>query len=124
MADKMTNVKALSYVLDTFGDELPTEVKTKIEAIKAQTAKKNSSASKADEARAKAKASKGEEILAEMNPTKGYRVKDMLAEFPCLAVDRTTWNSSMVTSILRNLVEAGKLVNEKVKGESYYKLAE
>lgn len=124
MADKMTNVKALSYVLDTFGDELPEDVKTKIEAIKAQTAKKNSGTSKADVARAKAKASKGEEILAEMNPTKGYRVKDMIAELPCLAVDRTVWNSSMVTSILRNLVEAGRLTNEKIKGESYYKLAE
>ena len=122
MANKMTNVKALSYVLDTFGDELPAEVKAKIEAIKAQTEKKNSSASKADVARAKAKLAKGEEILAEMRTDKSYRVKDMLAEFPCLAVDRTTWNSSMVTSILRHLVEAGKLVNEKVKGESYYKL--
>lgn len=124
MADKMTNVKALSYVLDTFGEELPADVKAKIEAIKAQTAKKNASASKADEARAKAKLAKGEEILAEMRTDKSYRVKDMIAELPCLAVDRTVWNSSMVTSVLRNLVESGKLVNEKIKGDSYYKLAE
>ena len=67
---------------------------------------------------------KGEEILAEMELHRGYRVKDMFAELPCLAVDRTVWNSSMVTSVLRGLVEEGKLTRTEIKGEWFYKLAE
>ena len=74
--------------------------------------------------RAKAKFSKGKEILAEMELHRGYRVKDMIAELPCLAVDRTVWNSSMVTSVLCRLVGEGKLTRTEIKGERWYKLPE
>lgn len=41
--EKMTNVKAIEYVVATYGEELPTEVAEKLEKIKASFEKKSAS---------------------------------------------------------------------------------
>ena len=75
--EKITNVKALAYVLAHA--DLPEEVKAKIENMKAQFEKKNS-AEKKPTANQVANQALVENILAEMEEGKLYTITDMMKE--------------------------------------------
>ena len=80
--EKMTNVKALAYVLAHA--DLPTDVKEKVEKMKAQFEKKNS-AEKKPTANQVANKAIVEGILAEMEEGKLYTITDMIKALPSCA---------------------------------------
>lgn len=80
--EKMTNVKALAYVLAHA--DLPEEVKAKVENMKAQFEKKNS-AEKKPTANQVANKAITEGILAEMEVGVLYTITDMIKKLPSCA---------------------------------------
>lgn len=77
--EKMTNVKALAYVLAHA--DLPEDVKAKVEDMKAQFEKKNSSGKKPTANQAANDALK-EAILSEMESGRLYTISEMMKELP------------------------------------------
>ena len=80
--EKMTNVKALNYVLANC--ELTAEVREKVEKMKAQFEKKNS-AEKKPTANQVANKAIVDGILAEMEEGKLYTITDMIKSLPSCA---------------------------------------
>lgn len=80
--EKMTNVKALAYVLANA--DLPEDVKAKVENMKAQFEKKNS-AEKKPTANQVANKAITEGILAEMEAGVLYTITDMIKKLPSCA---------------------------------------
>ncbi len=95
--EKMTNVKALAYVLANA--ELPADVKAKVEKMKEQFEKKNSAEKKPT---ANQVANKGiqEAILEGMTEGKLYTITDMIKEIPACA-DLT---NQKVSALIRPLI--------------------
>ena len=116
--EKMTNVKALEYVLSHC--ELTDEVKDKIAKIKASYEKKSStSGEKKPTANQVANEALKEAIYAEMEDNTIYRVGDMLKAFTCLA----GLSAPKVTALMTQLKDAGKVVRTEDKGKAFYSKA-
>lgn len=107
--EKMTNVKALNYVLANC--ELTDEVREKVEKMKAQFEKKNS-AEKKPTANQVANQAIVEGILAEMEEGKLYTITDMMKELPSCADHSNQKLSALVRQMLGVSVER---VEEKRK---------
>ena len=113
--DKMTNVKALDYVLENC--ELTEEVAEKIGKIKASYEKKSSTTGeRKPTATQVANEALKEAIVAEMEDGKAYRISDMLKEFECLA----GLTSSKATYLMTKLKEESKVVRSEDKGKAFY----
>lgn len=111
--EKMTNVKALAYVLANV--ELPAEVKAKVENMKAQFEKKNS-AEKKPTANQVANQAIVEGILAEMEVGTLYTITDMIKKLPSCA-DLT---NQKVSALIKPLIGISiERVEEKRK--AYFK---
>ena len=111
--EKMTNVKALAYVLANV--ELPAEVKAKVENMKAQFEKKNS-AEKKPTANQVANQAIVEGILAEMEEGVLYTITDMIKKLPSCA-DLT---NQKVSALIKPLIGISiERVEEKRK--AYFK---
>lgn len=95
--EKITNVKALAYVLENC--DLTNEVREKIEKMKAQFEKKNSAEKKPT---ANQVANKGiqDAILEGMQNGKLYTITDMIKEIPACA-DLT---NQKVSALIRPLI--------------------
>ena len=95
--EKITNVKALAYVLENC--DLTDEVREKVEKMKAQFEKKNSAEKKPT---ANQVANKGiqEAILEGMENGKLYTITDMIKEIPACA-DLT---NQKVSALIRPLI--------------------
>lgn len=95
--EKITNVKALAYVLENC--DLTNEVREKIEKMKAQFEKKNSAEKKPT---ANQIANKGiqDAILEGMQNGKLYTITDMIKEIPACA----TLTNQKVSAIVRAMV--------------------
>lgn len=95
--EKITNVKALAYVLENC--DLADEVREKIEKMKAQFEKKNSAEKKPT---ANQVANKGiqDAILESMQNGKLYTITDMIKEIPACA-DLT---NQKVSALIRPLI--------------------
>lgn len=100
--EKMTNVKALSYVLANC--ELTEEVRAKVENMKAQFEKKNSSEKKPT-ANQVANDTLKEAILSEMEEGKLYTISDMMKELPSCADHSNQKLSAIVRQMLGVSVE-------------------
>lgn len=108
--EKMTNVKALSYVLANC--ELTEEVRAKVENMKAQFEKKNS-AEKKPTANQVANEGIKEAILSAMEEGKLYSITDLIKEVPVCADLTNQKVSALVKQMISdNLVER---VEEKRK---------
>ena len=108
--EKMTNVKALSYVLANC--ELTDEVREKVEKMKAQFEKKNS-AEKKPTANQVANEGIKEAILSSMESGKLYSITDLIKEVPACADLTNQKVSALVKQMISdNLVER---VEEKRK---------
>ena len=112
--EKMTNVKALQYVLENC--ELTEEVADKIAKIKASYEKKSSTGEKKPTATQVANETLKEAILAEMADNTIYRVGEMLKAFTCLA----GLSAPKVTALMTQLKDAGKVVRTEEKGKAFY----
>ena len=95
--EKLTNVKALNYVLENAN--LPEDVKAKIEKMKEQFEKKNSSEKKPT---ANQVANKGIQsaILESMESGKLYTITDMIKEIPACA----ELTNQKVSALIRPLI--------------------
>ena len=119
MATKMTNKNALTYVLDTFGADLPADVAEKLTGMITQLDKK-SGAERKPTARQVENAKVKEDILSKMEDNVLYTVGDMLKTFT-LGEDMT---SQRLTAILSQMVEAGTVTKSKEKGKSLFSKAD
>ena len=75
---KMTQAKAIEFVLATYGEALPADVKGKIEEIGKALVKK-ANAPRAQSAEVKENAKLRKAILDNMEEGKAYRINDLIA---------------------------------------------
>ena len=107
--EKMTNVKALAYVLANA--DLPEDVKAKVENMKAQFEKKNS-AEKKPTANQVANDTLKEAILSEMESGRLYTISEMMKELPSCKDHSNQKLSAIVRQMLGVSIER---VEEKRK---------
>lgn len=114
--EKMTYVKALKIAIATVDNE---EVKTKLTALQASIAKKNSAERKPT---ATQKANAGFKIAIEngMELGKKYTITDLMKNISELA----DLSNQKVSAIVRQMVENGTVVREEIKRKAYFSLAE
>ena len=115
--EKITNVKALSYILTNC--ELPEEVKAKVEAMKASyekkaTAERKPTPTQTENANFKA------DILAFLADGNKYTVSDMMKGIPSIA----ELSNQRVSAIVRQLTLTGEVQRIEDKRKAYFKLAE
>ena len=115
--EKITNVKALSYILTNC--ELPEEVKAKVEAMKASyekkaTAERKPTPTQTENANFKAS------ILAVLADGNQYTVTDLMKAVPELA----DLSNQRVSAIVRQLTLTGEVQRIEDKRKAYFKLAE
>ena len=114
--EKMTNAKALQFVLDNM-DGLPSDVREKIENIHASYMKKSSSVS-AKPTKAQLEMQKNMEMVLDlMEPNKLYQCKDIVKLTDLSSTQR-------VSPIMNKLVEQGAVKKLTEKGISYFQLVE
>ena len=116
--EKMTYVKALDVAIATLSAD-QSEVKEKLEALKASIAKKNS-AERKPTATQTANEGYKEAILDALEIGKGYTITDLIKGVPALS-DLT---NQRVSAIVRQMVEAGTLKREEIKRKAYFSLAD
>ena len=113
--DKMTNVKALNYVKDNFGEELPKDVSDKINAMIASFKNKaqNKKATKTQEENVGYKA----EILKVLADAKnGMTVSEVIKASEVLG----EFSNQKVSALMRQLVEEGKVEKTMDKKKSIF----
>ena len=114
MADKMTNVKALAYVLENY--DLPDEISEKVKAMKASFEKRNASKAGKPSKKAAENAEVAERVIAAMVAGETYDtngIKDLLGD--------SALTPQKVTAVMKTLGD--RVVAEKVKGKAVYRLA-
>ena len=116
--EKMTYVKALDAAIATLSAD-QSEVKEKLEALKASIAKKNS-AERKPTATQTANEGYKEAILDALEVGKGYTITDLIKGVPALS----DLSNQRVSAIVRQMVEAGTLKREEIKRKAYFSLAD
>ena len=114
--EKMTNVKAIDYVLANA--ELPTDVKEKLEKMKEQFVKKNSTARKPTATQTE-NAGLKVAILNAMENGKQYTITDLMKSVPELA----DLSNQRVSAIVRQLKDEGEVIREEIKRKAYFSKA-
>ena len=113
MTDKMTNSKALAFVLGMEG--IPTDVREKLVNIKASIDKKNSAERKPTATQTENVGLKVA-ILEGMESGNAYTIGDLMKEIPALA-DLT---NQRVSALVRQLKDEGLVTREEVKRKAYF----
>ena len=116
--EKMTNVKALSYILTNCAD-LPEDVKAKVEAMKASFEKKASAERKPTPTQQENMGHK-QEILNLLADGNQYTITDIMKGIPSLS----DLSNQRVSAIVRQLTLSGEVVRVEDKRKAYFKLAE
>lgn len=114
--EKMTNVKALNYILTSC--ELPEDVKAKVEAMKASFEKKASTERKPTATQVE-NAGYKEAILEAMADGGKYTISDLMKNAPALG----ELSNQRVSAIVRQLTLAGDVVRIEEKRKAYFQLA-
>ena len=113
--EKMTNVKALAYVLENC--ELTTEVKEKLEKMKIQFEKKNSAEKKPTATQIANEGIKNLilEVIgnSSLTITEMQKINGELAEL----------SNQKISALLKQMVENGSVVREEIKRKAYFKKA-
>ena len=115
--EKITNVKALSYILTSC--ELPEEVKAKVEAMKASYEKKATAERKPTPTQTE-NANFKSEILAFLADGNKYTVSDLMKGIPSIA----DLSNQRVSAIVRQLVVSGEVTRVEENRKAYFQLAE
>ena len=113
MTEKMTNSKALAFVLGMEG--IPSDVREKLVNIKASIDKKNSAERKPTATQTENVGLKVA-ILEGMESGKAYTIGDSMKEIPALA-DLT---NQRVSALVRQLKDEGLVTREEVKRKAYF----
>ena len=111
--EKMTNVKALEYVMANC--ELPTDVAEKLGKMKEQFVKKNS-AERKPTANQTENAGLKVAILGGMATGKAYTITDLMKCIPELA----DLSNQRVSAIVRQLKDEGCVTREEIKRKAYF----
>lgn len=115
--EKMTNKKALAYVLENC--EMPADVRDKVEKIMASFDKKSSSRKMTDTQ--KENIVYKEQIMAYMVATDGWKtcanIRQGVPSLSGLMPQR-------VAPMLKGLHEEGKLIKKEEKGQTFFKIAD
>lgn len=115
MAEKMTNAKALTFVLENF-DGMPDEVREKVEKMLEQTLKKNAGNGEKATAKSLENQKYGEILLDFMAENTVYTITELLHK-----VDEFSGlSTSKVTAILKPLKEQGLVKRTESKGKVYW----
>ena len=109
---KMTNRKALEYVLENC--ETPKEVSEKLVAMIGALDKKNSATRKPTAAQLENE--KFKELILSVVGEKSMTVTDILKAVP----EFDGFSNQKVSALVRQLKESGKLVKQEIKGRSYF----
>lgn len=116
--EKMTNVKALSYILTNCAD-LPEDVKAKVEAMKASFEKKASADRKPTPTQTENVGFKAE-ILAVLADGEQRTITDLMKAVPSLS----DLSNQRVSAIVRQMTLSGEVVRIEDKRKAYFKIAE
>lgn len=116
--NKMTNKKALEFVMETYKDTLPKEVKEKLEKMAEQLDKKSGSDRKPTKVQQENETYK-ELILDMMTETKLMTVTEIQKAIPEFA----DFSNQKVASLVKQLKDAEKLDKVVEKGRSYFSKA-
>ena len=113
--EKITNVKALSIVLDTC--ELSAEVRAKLETMKSQFEKKNSA-----EKKPTATQIANEGIKSVILETLGNGSLT-ITEMQKLNSELAELSNQKISALLKQMVENGSVVREEIKRKAHFKRA-
>ena len=111
----MTNVKALSYVLENY--ELTTEVKEKLEKMKIQFEKKNSAEKKPTATQIANEGIKN--IILETLDEKSMTITEMQKANSELA----ELSNQKISALLKQMTESGSVKREEIKRKAYFSKA-
>ena len=114
--EKITNVKALAYVLENA--ELPADVREKVEKMKAQFEKKNS-AEKKPTTTQKANEDLKEKILEGMVDGKDYSITDLIKSIEVL----NDLTNQKVSALIGQMVKSGSVIRTEEKRKAYFRKA-
>lgn len=114
--EKLTYVSALTYAIEN--GNLPTEIVEKLTALRIQQEKRNSAEKKPTKVQ-EANISLKQAILTAL---KGMNAKTV-SEIQTLAPELVALSNQKVASLVRQLVEEGKLVRIEEKRKAYFRLA-
>ena len=114
--EKMTNVKAINYVLDNC--EVPADVKEKLEKMREQFVKKNSAERKPTANQVENQGYKAD-ILAYLGTVESATITDLMKAVPSLA----ELSNQRVSAIVRQLKDSGEVVREEIKRKAYFSIA-
>jgi hypothetical protein len=117
--NKMTQAKAIDFVLATYGEVLPADVKGKIEDI-AKSLEKKANAPRAQSAEVKENAKLRQAILDTMVVGQRYRISDLIAKVPGLETASTHKVSALLTPMKNN----GLIIREEEKRIAYFRKVE
>ena len=110
--NEMTNAKALEFVLEM---ELPEDVKEKIQNMHTSLVKKSANRKPKDDTE---NAKMRETILAILSENGGA-----MSATEIFTADTSLKSTPKVTSLLKVLMEQGKVVRTEVKGKPFFELA-
>lgn len=113
--EKMTNVKALAYVLENC--ELTTEVKEKLEKMKIQFEKKNSAEKKPTATQIANEGIKN--IILETLSEKSMTITEMQKSNSELA----ELSNQKISALLKQMTESGSIKREEIKRKAYFSKA-
>lgn len=114
---KMTNVKALDFVLTNC--EVPQDVADKLMAMKASFEKKATADRKPTPTQVENQGHK-EAILSLLADGNQYTVSDLMKQIPALS----DLSNQRVSAIVRQLTISGEVVRIEDKRKAYFKLAD
>ena len=114
--EKMTNVKAINYVLGNC--EIPADVKEKLEKMREQFVKKNSAERKPTANQVENQGYKAD-ILAYLGTVESATITDLMKAIPSLA----ELSNQRVSAIVRQLKDSGEVVREEIKRKAYFSIA-
>lgn len=115
--EKMTNVKALEFVLANC--EVPTDVAEKLEKMKASFEKKNKGERKPT-ANQMANKEYADAIVAFLADGEKYTVTDLTKKVGILAENEVS--GQRCSAIIRGLIADGVVVREEIKRKAYFSL--
>lgn len=113
--EKMTYVRALSYVLETYTD-MPTDVAEKLEALKAQTEKRHSSSDKPTKAQTENAELANRLYELMLSKTGKYTVSEWMS----FGEPFSEMSNQKVSALMRALEKSGKVLKSAEKRKSYF----
>ena len=114
--EKLTNVKAIEFVINAYGEELPSEVAEKLEKIKASFEKKSTS-KKPTATQEKNVGYKAQIVEVLTNAGKALTIQDIQTACGGEVADFST---SKMSALLAQLREGGTVVRTYDKKKAYF----